>query len=118
MALFSRKQNTETKKDVTASRTTSRMQDLSWVLVSPRITERATDLNAVRAYVFVVDPKANKRNIAEAIARVYKVKPVRVRTTRIPQKMIRNARTGKMGIKRGGKKAYVYLKEGDTITIV
>ena len=28
-----------------------------------------------------------------------------------------DARTGKSGVKRGGKKAYVYLKKGDTISI-
>ncbi len=118
MAIFSRKQNTETKKDATAASVAPRAQDLSWVLIKPRITERATDLHAVHAYVFVVDPRANKRNIKDAVTQIYKVRPVRVCVTRIPQKTIRNSRTGKMGMKRGGKKAYVYLKEGDTINIV
>jgi ribosomal protein L23 len=64
-----------------------------------------------------VSPRANKREIAQAVASVYGVTPAGVRVVPIPSKAIRNARTGKSGVKPGGKKAYVYLKAGDTITL-
>jgi len=100
-------------------RTTSGAHDLSWVLIKPRITEKATDVQTTaRAYVFLVAERANKRSVAQAISELYKVHPARVRIARIPNKMVRNARTGKMGMKGGGKKAYIYLKEGDSINLI
>ncbi len=117
MALFSRtKKKEDTAAPAQAAATSARKQDLSWVLVKPRITEKATDVSAVRAYVFNVSPKANKRQVAHAVQQVYKVTPRKVRMTAIKSKSIRNARTGKEGSTPSGKKAYVYLKEGDSIT--
>jgi len=40
-----------------------------------------------------------------------------VRVATIPSKTKRSARTGKTGTKKGGKKAYIYLKKGETINI-
>lgn len=91
--------------------------DLSHVLLSPRITEKATDVQAGSVYVFDVAKNATKRDIASAVSRFYKVVPRMVRVVSIPAKNIRNMRTGRSGVKQGGKKAYVYLKKGDTITL-
>ena len=96
----------------------SRAQDLSWVLLRPRITEKATDMNAARAYVFDVAPSANKTQIKAAVRAVYKVTPVKVRVVSVKAKRIQNARTGVAGTKPGGKKAYVYLKAGEAINIM
>jgi len=57
------------------------------------------------------------RQIIEAVRELYKVTPRMVRVVTIPAKLKRNARTGKPGVKHGGKKAYVFLKKGDTIAI-
>jgi len=116
MALFGKKK-AETKASADAAVVRGKA-DLSWVLIRPRITEKATDMSTVRAYVFNVNPNANKCEIAQAVTQIYKVIPLRVRITPIRSKAIRNARTGKPGVKPGGKKAYVYLKEGDTINLV
>ena len=118
MALFSRKKKETESATAVAAVTPSGKQDLSWVLIKPRITEKATDVGVARAYVFNVNEGANKQQIAHAINQVYKVRPVKVRVTAIKTKSIRNARTGKMGTKPGGKKAYIYLKEGDSINLV
>lgn len=91
--------------------------DYAHVLLSPRITEKATDLQTRGAYVFDVAPSANKREVIMAVARIYKVTPRMVRMVRVPSKKTRSMRTGREGVKSGGKKAYVYLKAGDTITI-
>lgn len=116
MALFSKKKNTEVK--ALSAQGPSRAQDFSWVLIKPRITEKSTDVSAVRAYVFNVAPRAGKRQIAQAIKAAYKVTPVKIRVVPVRAKSIQNARTGIKGMKPGGKKAYVYLKEGDTISVI
>lgn len=57
------------------------------VLLRPRITEKATDQSAKNAYVFEVDPRSNKKEIAQAVKEFYKVTPVAVHTIRIPAKI-------------------------------
>ena len=87
------------------------------VLLRPRITEKAAisaDKNNV--YVFEVTPKATKKSIAASVKASYKVTPIKVRTANIPDKAV--FIRGKKGVKRGGKKAYVYLKKGDKIELM
>ena len=83
------------------------------VLINPRVTEKATFLKEENVYVFNVSPKSNKKDIAEAVLTFYKVTPKKIRVVRIPRKKV--FVRGKKGVKSGGKKAYVYLKEGDKI---
>src|SRR3989338_7412825 len=90
--------------------------DLSHVLKNPRITEKATMHQATGVYTFDVADSANKQSIARAIASIYKVIPHKIRIVTIMSKQKRNARTGKRGVTRGGKKAYVDLKKGEAIT--
>jgi len=86
----------------------------SEVILRPRITEKSTD---VAAYVFDVHTDANKVQIKQGIKELYGVDAVKVHIARVPQKKVRSRR-GQMGVKSGGKKAYVYLKKGDTIEFV
>ncbi|MDP2650426.1 MAG: 50S ribosomal protein L23 [bacterium] len=88
------------------------------VLRNPRITEKATADIERGVYVFDVSPDANKRQIHEAIRYVYKVSPIKVHIVNTPAKQVRSMRTGARGMKSGGKKAYVYLKKGESISIV
>ncbi len=121
MALFSRTKKTGDEKVVAKNAKTAqaptRKQDLSHVLLGPRITEKATFASGVGAYVFNVATSANKKQIASAVKATYDVTPHAVRIVNIRPKMVRNMRTGKRGVKQGGKKAYVYLKKGETITM-
>ncbi|MBX4206271.1 50S ribosomal protein L23 [Candidatus Parcubacteria bacterium] len=87
------------------------------VLIRPRLSEKAivgADKN--RAYVFEVSPDATKSQIAASVKAAYKVVPVKVRTARIADKAV--FVRGKHGTRRGGKKAYVYLKKGDKIELI
>jgi ribosomal protein L23 len=93
-------------------------ENIASVLVSPRITEKATEKNEKGVYVFDVTPNSNKKQIEKAVRTLYKVDPRKIRIAQIPHKKVRNARTGMIGVKGGGKKAYVYLKEGDTISVM
>lgn len=122
MALFSRKKKGEKKADAVETAapaaTSNIAADVAGVLVKPRITEKATVATGMNVYVFDVVPTASKQQIKSAVERAYKVRPRMVRVVRIPTKSVRNMRTGQVGTKQGGKKAYVYLKQGETITIM
>lgn len=102
------------KKEVAMSATPT---GSAHVLIHPRITEKATMHGAMGVYTFDVAETSNKHQIAQAVRELYKVTPRMVRIVRIPSKIKLNSRTGKRGVKRGGKKAYIYLKKGDSITM-
>jgi large subunit ribosomal protein L23 len=122
MALFSRNKKEEKKGDAVAPTQATASGNfnshVSHVLLAPRITEKATMATGMGIYVFDVMPTASKQQIKSAIERVYKVRPRLVRVVTIPTKNVRNMRTGQSGVQQGGKKAYVYLKKGETITIM
>ena len=88
------------------------------ILLSPRITEKGAYVSSSGAYVFNVAPKANKKEIAEAVASLYKVTPRKVATVTVPRKVVRTRGTNRTGKTVGGKKAYVYLKKGETIELM
>jgi large subunit ribosomal protein L23 len=93
------------------------MNDYAHILKHGRVTEKATMHQGQNIYTFDVESNATKRDIMRAVQALYKVKPVKVAVVRVPEKKVRSMRTGKVGIKRGSKKAYVYVKEGESITI-
>ncbi len=99
-----------------AKNTETIKKSLAHALKGPRITEKASLLSASDIYTFDVPKDFNKLEIADAIESIYKVKPVRVRIIAIPSKKVMHG--GKPGIKKGGKKAMVYLKKGDKIEFV
>src|SRR5688572_9015536 len=71
---------------------------------------------ATPKYVFVVDKKANKREIADAIEEIYaekKIKVVSVNTVTVKPKERRMR--GRKGMKPAFKKAIVSLEAGDSI---
>jgi large subunit ribosomal protein L23 len=90
--------------------------DLSWVLLSSRITERAAHQSEQKIYVFNVHMDANKEQVKEAIAKKFDVMPLRVNISKIPSKPV--FRKGVWGKKAQGKKAYVYLSKNDSIQFV
>jgi len=93
------------------------MSDLTHILKHARITEKATLHQGSGVYTFDVTAAATKRDILRAVQQLYKVRPVKVAVVRVPAKKVRNMKSGRTGIKQGGKKAYVYLKQGESIQI-
>ena len=91
------------------------------IIISPRITEKGAYVAEVGCYVFNVAPSATKREVAEAVRTIFKVTPRLVRVAAVPRKarMTRLGRRGasRRGVSAGGKKAYVYLKAGETIEL-
>lgn len=131
MALFSKSKKTDAKpakavkapkaekaeKKAPAVVTTGSLGSTKDVLRAPRITEKASMLQMKGVYVFDISPDATKRDIITAVKKMYKVTPRSVRVIGVPQKSVRHMKTGRYGVKGGGKKAYVYLKAGESITL-
>lgn len=83
------------------------------ILIRPLITEKSTQLMEEGKYVFVVAKKANKIEIAKAVAEVFNVKVANVNTVNVSGKM---KRMGSFVGKRSDyKKAIVKLAPGETI---
>lgn len=89
---------------------------MTYVLIRPRITEKATMQTEKNAYVFEIHTDASKHDVINAVFAQYKVKPVRVNIARNPAKRV--LVRGKRGTTSAIKKAYVYLKKGDKIEII
>jgi large subunit ribosomal protein L23 len=89
------------------------------IVKGPLITEESTIQRDTKAhYTFRVDPKANKRQIREAIEQMFNVKVVAVNTMNCQGKM--SGRRGRSipGRRPNWKKAIVTLRKGDTIELV
>jgi len=87
--------------------------------VIPRLSEKTYAQSASGVYVFTVSPRANKQQIADAVASQFGVTVTDVRTTILKGKKVRSIRSGKAvtGRRSNLKKAYVSLKEGDKLPI-
>ena len=85
------------------------------IIVSPVITEKATNLSELNKVVFRVAPKATKPQIKEAVEKLFevKVKSVNTLVTKGKAKMFR----GQRGQRSDVKKAIVTLEEGQTIDV-
>ena len=80
-----------------------------------RVTEKSTVLAEANVYTFDVATSANKIQIAQAIETLYKVKLVKISISKVAEKRV--VVKGRRGVKKGGKKAFVYLKKGDKIEL-
>ena len=85
------------------------------VIVSPVITEKATNLSEHNKVVFRVSPDATKPQIKEAVERLFdvKVKSVNTLVTKGKVKVFR----GRRGQRSDVKKAVVTLEEGQSIDV-
>ena len=86
------------------------------VIQRPLFTEKSTRMQEQRnRYVFAVDPGANKREIADAVEKLFAVTVKSVRTQGHMGKIRRMGRFA--GRRSDWKKAIVTLAEGDTIDV-
>jgi len=90
------------------------------VLQHPIITEKSANIGHLRQYIFAVNTDANKVQIRNAIESMFEVDVVSIRTVRVKGK--NKVRMTKKGVMRGRtnlkKKAYITLKEGQTLDVV
>lgn len=130
MALFSRNKkapkqqpkadgsraNTQATPQNTVLAATNR--DLASVIIKPRITEKAVGQSERNVYTFVVRRDATKYDVRDAIQALYNVTPVKVNIVNKAPRQYLSRRIGKTVSEKGIKKAYVYLKKGDSISLV
>ncbi len=94
------------------------MKDIFQVIKTIQLTEKATlQLEENNAYVFKVDPKANKSEIKRAVETIFDKKVVSVNTCNVRGKKKRERRAD-FGRTANWKKAVVKLAEGDRIDLV
>ena len=94
------------------------------VLKRPLQTEKMMYLRDLRQYAFVVDERANKQQIKEAVETIFKVNVVAVHVMNQPAKRRRNPRSRQVGkkaqqkIRRSGwKKAIVTVQANQQIEL-
>ncbi len=94
------------------------MKDIYQVINTIQMSEKAALLNETNnEYVFKVAPAANKIEIRKAVERLFEVKVEAVRTCNVSGK-IKRKRRADQGRTASWKKAYVRLKDGDTLDLV
>jgi large subunit ribosomal protein L23 len=125
MALFSRKQKAENKEADTAVATTkvapkamSIDRNLSDVITGLRITEKAVGQGDQNVYTFNVRRNTTKFQIRDAVKALYSVTPVKINIVNKKPATRLSGSKNRMVKVAGAKKAYVYLKKGDTINLV
>lgn len=85
------------------------------VIIAPVVSEKSYGLLDEGRYTFLVDPRANKTEIKQAIQAIFGVRVTNVNT------LNRKGKTKRFGVTQGkrsdSKRAIVTLAEGDEIDI-
>ena len=89
------------------------------ILIRPLITEKTSyQSGTLNQYSFVVDGKATKTMVKDAVETLFDVDVVRVNIINAPAKRGRRARSRRLLVRRPGfKKAIITLAEGETLDI-
>lgn len=96
------------------------MKDL---ILKPRVSEKAYGLSqapGIKTYVFEVPVDTNKHSVARAVSSQYDVTVTSVRTVTVKGKVKQIYRKGRRpvaGVRSDIKKAYVTLKDGDSLPL-
>ena len=85
------------------------------VIIRPVVSEKSYAGLEQNTYTFLVDPRANKTEIKEAVQVIWNVQVVSVRTLNRTGKV--NRRRYTLGKRADQKRAIVKLAEGDSIEI-
>ncbi len=130
MALFGNKK--DTKKDEAAAKPVAEKAEAkqaskpsvsaaprsnAHVLIRPRITEKAANMTAANVYAFDIAKAATKRDVIAAVKALYKVTPAKVNVVNVRGKRVAMRKRRGFGMSTASKKAYVFLKKGDTINL-
>ncbi|SHG74240.1 LSU ribosomal protein L23P [Thermosyntropha lipolytica DSM 11003] len=91
------------------------MKDPRDIIIKPVVTEKSMELLADNKYTFIVDKKANKTEIKNAVEKIFNVRVEKVRTMNVKGKTKRMGRFE--GKTPDRKKAIVTLKPGHKIRL-
>jgi large subunit ribosomal protein L23 len=121
MALFGKKKEAPVEKAAAAKvapKALATGHNIHDVLVKPHFTEKSMNLGEKNVYTFAVKREATKFQVRDAVKALYNVTPVKVNiVNKAPAKRLKGS-SNRMVHVPGVKKAYVYLKKGDTINLV
>ena len=93
------------------------MRDATEILLRPVVSEKTYALMDQGTYVFVVDPRATKIDVRNAVEQTFGVKVVNVNTMNRKGKSTLNRRLNVRGQRPGTKRALVTLAPGDSINL-
>ena len=86
------------------------------IIIEPVVSEKAYDgIDLLNAYTFLVDPRANKTQIRQAVEEIFEVKVRKVNTINRRGKKRRYGY--KIGRRPDTKRAVITLADGDKIDI-
>lgn len=85
------------------------------VIVEPVITEKSRSLLQLNQYVFKVNPQANRREVKEAVERLFNVKVENVNLIKLKKRV--RGRLRIPSVRPLTKKAVVTIKQGQQIPI-
>ena len=94
----------------------SSKERLLQVLVTPVMTEKTSNVMAFNQYCFDVLPGATKLEIKMAVENIFKVTVVAVNV--LNRKGKRKTRGGINGMRKAVRRAYITLKNGDSINLI
>jgi large subunit ribosomal protein L23 len=103
-------------KDAKVKKSTRISKEMSEILHSPHVTEKATILSEKNKYVFKVASETNKIEIRKAVEGIYGVDVESVRIINVLGKMRKRGK--QTGWKKGYKKAIVEIRKDQKIEIL
>ncbi len=124
MALFGRKKQAENaaEKSRKGVKTPAAPAARPWgersaVLLRPRITEKASRLMEGGVYTFEVAQSAGKREVAAAVQEIFQVTPRKITIVNHAPRTTHSRARGREVTVHGLRKAQVFLKKGESITL-
>jgi large subunit ribosomal protein L23 len=93
------------------------MKDPRDIIVSPVVSEKSYALIEANAYTFVVDKRATKPEIHDAIEAIWGVRVLKVNTINRKGKTQRSRRANRLGRRPDTKRAIVTIAPGDRIEL-
>ena len=84
-------------------------------IISPVITEKSSNMSSQNKIVFKVRDDANKKTLKKNIEKIFKVNVIKINT--ITKKSKSKVIRGRIGFKKGYKKAMITLKKGQSIDL-
>jgi len=85
------------------------------ILTRPLVTEKATSLNGMSKYTYVVPNDATKKEVSEAVSKIFSTEVLKVNV--INSKPSKRIFRGIRGVRSGFKKVIVTLKSGKAIEL-
>lgn len=118
MGLFTKKATVKKTVAKKAKTIVAPVGDITWVIKKPRITEKAATLGDKNVFVFEVARRATKTDVINAVKALFKVTPTKVNIVNRAPRTTKSRAQNRTRTVSALRKAYVYLKKGETINLI